>query len=221
MTAEHHHHIEGLLHLHDKTGQPIDSGSELLHRIDGTLRLARHVFPDTQRLMPGEWTRAQLTFVRPDALERAFWPGRELDVHRGTEQVGTLRVTEVLSLALAGNPPPVRAPAPSGTPSRMGSVIFLALVYLLAAAPTVRLAIEAYTPCVTNFEGGCGMARGLAALISLLPAAGTSGLGIVLARQLARQPAILKRMPAVSLAAGLLWLAPLGYLLFTLYALFH
>jgi len=88
------------------------------------------------------------------------------------------------------------------------------------AAPTVFLGIGAYTPCVTNFEGGCGMAKGLAALFSLLPASGAVTLGIFLRAQLAAHPVIVRKAPGTGVMANLLWIAPAFYMLFTLTELF-
>lgn len=93
----------------------------------------------------------------------------------------------------------------SARAARTGDMLILAFAYLFVAVPTAYLAIGAYTPCVSNFEGGCGMARGLAAIISLFPAAAACVLGIFLMQKLGAHPAITRKIPAVSLAGSLLY----------------
>lgn len=99
-------------------------------------------------------------------------------------------------------------------------MVLVGVFYLILAVPTVLMGIGAHKPCTSNFEGGCGMARGLAAIFSLLPAAGACGLGIILAMQLNAHPIIARKSPTVVVMANLLWLAPAAYILFTLQALF-
>jgi hypothetical protein len=108
----------------------------------------------------------------------------------------------------------------NAAPASIGAIVLLVVVYLIFAAPTVMLAIGAYTPCTSNFEGGCGMAKGLAAIISLLPATGAFTLGIVLRARLVEHPTMVRKAPAALAFAMLLWLAPLAYALVTLYVLF-
>jgi len=110
--------------------------------------------------------------------------------------------------------------AANAAPASIGAIVLLVVVYLIFAVPTVMLAIGAYTPCTSNFEGGCGMAKGLAAIISLLPATGAFTLGFVLRARLAEHPTIVRKAPAALAFAMLLWLAPLAYTLVTLYVLF-
>jgi hypothetical protein len=102
----------------------------------------------------------------------------------------------------------------------IGAIVLLGVVYLIFAVPTVLLAVGAYTPCTSNFEGGCGMAKGLAAIISLLPATGAFTMGFVLRARLAEHPTIARRAPTALAFAMLLWIAPLAYTLVTLYVLF-
>lgn len=111
-----------------------------------------------------------------------------------------------------------RAAIPSSP--RLSAMVLAGVFYLILAVPTVFMAIGAHTPCTSNFEGGCGMAKGLAAIFSLLPAAGACGLGIVLTTQLNAHPTIIAKTPTVAVMANLLWLAPSAYILFTLNALF-
>lgn len=108
----------------------------------------------------------------------------------------------------------------SRPPARISTIVMLGVFYSFMAVPTVYLAVGAYTPCVTNFEGGCGMAKGLAAIISLLPAAAAFTLAFVLQMQMATRPSIAQKYPILTPVVGLLWLAPAAYVLFTLYALF-
>lgn len=111
--------------------------------------------------------------------------------------------------------------APASRPAaRIGGILIFAALYVAAAALATFLAIGAYTPCVPNFEGGCGMAKGLAALVSLVPAGGAAVFGIVLVKLLGEHPAIARKIGAWLPMAHLLWLAPLGYILFTLFVLF-
>jgi hypothetical protein len=42
----------------------------------------------------------------------------------------------------------------------ISAIVLLVVVYLVFAVPTIMLAIGAYTPCTSNFEGGCDMAKG-------------------------------------------------------------
>lgn len=120
---------------------------------------------------------------------------------------------------------PARQPASatagrSAVAASIGAIVLLGVVYLIFAVPTIMLAIGAYTPCTSNFEGGCGMAKGLAAIISLLPATGAFTMGFVLRARLAEHPTIVRKAPAALAFAMLLWLAPLAYALVTLYVLF-
>lgn len=101
-----------------------------------------------------------------------------------------------------------------------GSIVLLGVFYLILALPTLRLGIAVYTPCVSNFEGGCSMGKGIAAVITLVTATGAFGLGIVLMTQLTAHPTIAATMRGAIRLAHLLWLAPLAYFLFTLHALF-
>jgi len=105
-------------------------------------------------------------------------------------------------------------------PALIGAIVLLGIVYLIFAVPTVLLAVGAYTPCTSNFEGGCGMAKGLAAIISLLPATGAFTMGFVFRARLAEHPTIARRAPTALAFAMLLWIAPLAYTLVTLYVLF-
>ena len=205
MTVQQHHDIEGIFHLHDSSSSPLDSGRELYLNIDGEPFPVKRIYPDMARLLPGQ--AARISLVYPDAVIRSLRAGSEVDVFGDTHQVGTLRVTKVLSPAL-GHPP-----------SRISDILTLSVFYLLVAAPTIYLGTAAYTPCVRNFEGGCSMAKGLAALISLLPAVCAVVLGIVLKQQLSRNPVIAQKAPGVPVAGSLLWLAPSAYTLCTLYLL--
>jgi hypothetical protein len=106
------------------------------------------------------------------------------------------------------------APVPS-LPDLFGVLV----AYLLFAAPTVYLAIQAYTPCATNFEGGCSMGRGLMAMASLVTAAGASAVGAPLARTVMAR----SRAPgesATGFATSLLWALPLLYIPLVVYDLF-
>lgn len=125
----------------------------------------------------------------------------------------------------AGTPARQPASAAAGrsavaAPASVSAIVLLVVVYLVFAVPTIMLAIGAYTPCTSNFEGGCGMAKGLAAIISLLPATGAFTMGFVLRARLAEHPTIARRAPTALAFAMLLWLAPLAYTLVTLYVLF-
>lgn len=125
----------------------------------------------------------------------------------------------------AGTPTGQSAGAAAGrnavaVPASIGTIVLLGVVYLIFAVPTVLLAVGAYTPCTSNFEGGCGMAKGLAAIISLLPATGAFTMGFVFRARLAEHPTIARRAPTALAFAMLLWIAPLVYTLVTLYVLF-
>lgn len=105
---------------------------------------------------------------------------------------------------------PLIPPETGPVPSRL--VLFAALfAYLLFAAPTVHLALQAYTPCETDFEGGCGMGHGLLALASFATAAGAWGFGVLLARTLMRRSRA-SRHSATAFAVRLLWAVPMLYI---------
>lgn len=111
-------------------------------------------------------------------------------------------------------------PRRNAPPVSTNSIVLLGVFYLISALPTLRLGIAVYTPCVSNFEGGCSMGKGIAAVITLLTSGAASGLGIVLMTQLTAHPTIAGNMRGAIRLTHLLWLAPLAYFLFTLHALF-
>jgi hypothetical protein len=96
-------------------------------------------------------------------------------------------------------------------PSRLA--LFAALfAYLLFAAPTVYLALQAYTPCETDFEGGCGMGHMLLAVGSFVTAGGAWAFGVPLARAVMRRSHAARRS-AMAFAVRLLWALPMLYIL--------
>jgi len=121
-----------------------------------------------------------------------------------------------LPLDRANTRPPI--PSESGPlPSR--PALFAALfAYLLFAAPTVYLALQAYKPCETNFEGGCGLGHMLLAMGSFLTAAGAWGFGIRLARTVMRRSRASGRS-STAFAVRLLWALPMLYILSILFLL--
>lgn len=115
---------------------------------------------------------------------------------------------------VAPGSPRREAPVPS-----LSDQILILVLYLTFAGTTVYLAIRAYTPCAMNFEGGCGMGRGLLAMASLVTSAVAAGTGRSLKRIVmhrSRAP----RESATAFAASLLWALPLIYMPLTLYDLF-
>ena len=214
-------HLEGLFHLNEDAGDPVDDVTELHYKVnDELLGYARHELLDATSLMPGRSSRALLTFVRPDPMLPSLGVGRKLDAYRGTRKIGTLHITHVSRPPFGdGGTESLGQTRPEPlSSSRIGDTVFISIVYVAFAVPTVYLAVNAYTPCESNFEGGCSMGRGLTALASLVPAATASLLGVLVKRQIDRFPALALRMAS---AHSLLWVVPLVYILITLHALFR
>lgn len=213
-------HLEGIFHLNEDAGDPVDDVTELHYKVnDELLGYARHELPDATSLMPGRSTRALLTFVRPDPMLPSLGVGRKLDAYRGTRKIGTLHITDVSRPTSGGGTEPLeQTRLEPQSSARIGDVILISFVYLVFAVLTVYLAVNAYAPCKSNFEGGCSMGRGLMAMASLLPAVTVSLLGVLVKRQIDKWSALAMRMAP---AHSLLWVVPLIYILITLYALFR
>jgi hypothetical protein len=211
-------HLEGIFHLNEDAGNPIDDVTELHYKVnDERLGYARHELPDATWLMPGRSTRALLTFVRPDPMLPSLGVGLKLDAYCGTRKIGTLHITGVSTPPFGGSTEALaQTRLEPQSPARTGVTILISVVYLVFAVLTVYLAVKAYDPCESNFEGSCSMGRSMMAIASLVPAATASILG-VLVRQMDKFSALASRM---ALAHSLLWVVPLIYILITLYAMF-
>lgn len=213
-------HLEGIFHLNENAGDPVDDVTELHYKVnDERLGHARHELLDTTWLMPGRSTRVLLTFVRPDSMLPSLGVGREVDAYRGTRKIGTLHITGISSSPLPGSTAALGQtrlePQP---PALIGITILISVVYLVFTVLTVYLAAKAYAPCESNFEGGCIMGRAMMAIVSLISAAAVSILGVLVKRLMDRFFAVAPRMV---LAHSLLWVVPLVYILITLYAMFR
>jgi hypothetical protein len=212
-------HLEGIFHLNEDAGNPIDDVTELHYKVnDERLGYARHELPDATWLMPGRSTRALLTFVRPDPMLPSLGVGLKLDAYCGTRKIGTLHITGVSTPPFGGSTEALaQTRLEPQSPARTGVTILISVVYLVFAVLTVYLAVKAYDPCESNFEGSCSMGRSMMAIASLVPAATASILGVLVRRQMDKFSALASRM---ALAHSLLWVVPLIYILITLYAMF-
>jgi hypothetical protein len=213
-------HLEGIFHLNENAGDPVDDVTELHYKVnDERLGHARHELPDVAWLMPGRSTRVLLTFVRPDPMLPSLGVGREVDAYRGTRKIGTLHITGVSSPPLVGSTAALgQTRLEPQSAARIGVTILISVVYLVFTVLTVYLAAKAYAPCESNFEGGCSMGRAMMAIASLISAAAASILGVLVKRLMDRFFALASRM---ALAHGLLWVVPLVYILTTLYVMFE
>lgn len=213
--------LEGIFHLDEGAGDPVDDVTELHFKVnDERVGCARHELPDATWLTPGQSTRALLTFVRPDPTLPSLDVGCELDAYRGTRKIGTLHITEVSRQPFAGSgtEPSEQTRLEPQSSSWIGDTVFISFVYLIFAVPTVYMAVNAYAPCQSNFEGGCSMGRGLMAMASLVPAAVASLIGVLVKRQIDKFPALALRIAS---AHSVFWAGPLIYILVTFHALFR
>lgn len=99
----------------------------------------------------------------------------------------------------------------------MLALIVVSSFYVLLAATALVLAIQAYTPCVSNFEGGCSMAKGMLAMASLLPAALSACLAVGIKSGLTSSP---RFKPYANTAGVALIGVPVAYVVYTLKAIF-
>jgi hypothetical protein len=211
--------LEGIFHLNENAGDPVDDVAELHYKVNNErLGHAHHELPDATWLMPGQSTRVLLTFVRPDPIPPSLGVGRDVDAYRGAQKIGTLHITGVSSPPLAGSTAALgKTRLEPRSPALIGVTILISVVYLVFTVLTVYLAAKAYAPCESNFEGGCSMGRAIMAIASLISAAAASIVGVLVKRVMDRFFALASRM---ALAHSLLWVAPLIYILITLYAMF-
>jgi len=213
-------HLEGIFHLNEDAGEPVDDVTELHYKVnDKRLGYARHELPDATWVMPGQSTRALLTFVWPDPLPPTLAIGLKLDAYRGTRKIGTLHITGVSKPPFGGSMEALgQTRLEPQSPVRTGITILISVVYMVFAVLTMYLAVNAYAPCESNFEGGCSMGRAMMAIASLVLAATVSVLGVLVKRQMNKFSALASRM---AFAYSLLWLVPLIYILTTLYIMFR
>jgi hypothetical protein len=213
-------HIEGIFHLNEDADNPVDDVTELHYKVnDKRLGYARHELPDATWLVPGRSSRALLTFVRPDPMLLSLGVGLKLDAYRGTRKIGTLHVTGVSTTPFGDSTETLaHTRLEVQSPVRAGVTILISVVYLAFAVLTVYLAVKTYTPCESNFEGGCSIGRIMMAIASLVPAATVSVVGVLVKRQIDKFSAVASRM---ALAYSLLWVVPLIYILITLYVMFR
>lgn len=223
------HHLEGTFTLFDASHggrqSPVESGYRPQHKLhDNYQSSGRHEYPDVEQLAPGATARAHVWFITPEVYPGSLWVGREIDVMEGSRVVGKLVITRILHAGLAGSaeayqplwtrPPGIPAPDP---PQSMLAIFAVSSLYVLLAGAALVWAIKAHTPCVSNFEGGCGMAKGMLALASLLPAALAACLAVGLKSGLSSHP---RFEPHARTAGIVLCVIPLAYILFTLKTLF-
>lgn len=212
-------HLEGILHLNENAGDPVDDVTGLHYKVNNEqLGYARHELPDATWLMPGQSTRVLLTFVQPDPMLPSLGVGRELDAYRSTRKIGTLHITNVAAPPFADSTEALGQTRLEPESPTWTDVTILISVYLVFAVLTGYLAANAYAPCESNFEGGCSMGRAMMAIASLVPAATVSILGVLVKRQMDKFSALASR---IAPAHSLLWVVPLIYILITLYAMFR
>lgn len=222
------HHVEGKFQLFDSAagGQvaSVESGFRPRHRVyQNYLAIARHEYPDVEQLSPGASARVHAWFVKPEIYPQSLWEGRTIEVLEGDRLIGLLTITKVLNPVLAGSaqaytpqwiaPPPV-PPRPERS---YAGLVFMGFLYLVFSGLMLSKAIEAYTPCVSNFEGGCGMGKAMVALESCFIAIVVFALGLAV-RALLLTKATTR--PFASKAGIFLIGLPLVYGLFTLQAIF-
>ncbi|QYF92497.1 hypothetical protein KY495_17330 [Massilia sp. PAMC28688] len=90
------------------------------------------------------------------------------------------------------------------------AVLLLAALYALCAYWVVRMALDVFTPCQSNFEGGCTLGKQMTLLLSLVPALGAVIAGALLC---ANRVALTASARTVRLVRALLLGAPALYLL--------
>jgi hypothetical protein len=59
---------------------------------------AEHMYPDVEKVNPGETTRALLTFISPEFHRNRVHPGMAFEIREGTRVVGRGKVTRLLSV---------------------------------------------------------------------------------------------------------------------------
>lgn len=96
-------------------------------------------------------------------------------------------------------------------------LVAVAAMYAFTAVATTVLGIDVFTPCASNFEGGCSMGKSLLASFSLFLALFAFGLAFGIQSVMASIPAT---APHSAKAGWLLAGVPAIYILATLKALF-
>ncbi len=221
------HHVEGIFHLFDSAdggrSTPVESGYSPNHRVhENYLTSARHAYPEVEQISPGASAKVYAWFITPEVHPRSLWAGREIDVTEGERVVGRLTVTKVLHPVLAGSaetyaPVWIAPPSASGPEPGYAGIVFLGTVYAVFAGLALWLAIDAYTPCESNFEGGCSMGKGMLAMGSCLLAAVAAVVALAVRVVLLQK---LQTRPYAKMAGIALCGVPLLYTLFTLKLLF-
>jgi len=98
------YHLEGIFHLDEDAGNPIDDVTELHYKVnDEWLGYAHHELPDATWLMPGQSTRALLTFAQLGPILPSLGVGLKLDAYRSTRKIGTLHITGVSTPPFGGS----------------------------------------------------------------------------------------------------------------------
>jgi hypothetical protein len=103
-------------------------------------------------------------------------------------------------------------------PERTKIILAIAVVtsYLVAAWATTVWAIAAHTPCMSDFEGGCGYAKSMAGLFAWLASCMATGAAGAIAGMAALFPKAKVKLITTAIVLG----APtLAYLVYGLYAL--
>lgn len=106
---------------------------------------------------------------------------------------------------------------PRGAEPGYAGIAVLCIVYAALAGMALWWGIDAYTPCVSNFEGGCSMGKGLLAIGSAIFAAIGAGVAVGVGALLSAK---LQTRPFAKPAGIVLCGVPLLYTLFTLKAVF-
>ena len=96
------------------------------------------------------------------------------------------------------------------------SALAILAVYALAASGALVWGIATHTPCVSDFEGGCGYGKMWAGLFSWLAAAVATGAGVALAGLAAWLPAARRHFIGAGIVLGA---PPFAYAMYGLYSI--
>lgn len=223
-------HVEGTFHLFASAQggrtAPVESGYRPQHKVhDNYLSTGRHEYPDVEQVAPGDSVKVHAWFVTPEMYPGSLWAGRQVAVMEGRNVVGMLTVTRILNDVLAGSKDsysPVWT-KPAGSADEKPAASYLAIfavscLYLLLAGTALVWTIDVSTPCVSNFEGGCGMGKALLGFALLVPAAMAACMAFVIKNGLASIP---KTAPHANVVGIVLGGVPIACIVITLKAFFY
>jgi elongation factor Tu len=100
--------LVGMFHLDAAGGRsaPAFGGHyRPLHKVyDNYLTSGTHFYPGTESVSPGESTRVEIMLVTPEIYPGSLWVGRVIEVYEGPRRVGTVRIDEIRTELLRGDP---------------------------------------------------------------------------------------------------------------------